>query len=188
MHIKTIYTAIISLTVILLSCQGNGKKETDPDRYIITSAGDTIALSPGTKGLQTMLTEEDVELSGRKIHITIKREADESLPKVACEDDITYLDNRVTITLKDGNKDVVRKEFTKQTFSQYLDTTFTNNAILEGIAFDKTVAQGIKFLASVSYPESDLYVPFSITISIKGNVSIEKADMMDDLEETSEQQ
>ena len=60
--------------------------------------------------------------------------------------------------------------------------------ILEGIVYDKTTPEGIVYAASVCYPQTDLYVPLSITVTADGKMSIKKVDMLEDdyTEETPE--
>lgn len=47
-------------------------------------------------------------------------------------------------------------------------------SILEGIVYDKTTPEGIVYAASICYPQTDLYVPISITISPDGKISMKK--------------
>ena len=53
-------------------------------------------------------------------------------------------------------------------------------SILEGIVYDKTTPQGIVYAASVCYPQTDLYMPLSITITADGKMSIRKVDMLEE--------
>ena len=43
------------------------------------------------------------------------------------------------------------------------DANFLSKSILEGIVYEKTTPQGIVYAASVCYPQTDLYMPLSIT-------------------------
>ena len=63
-----------------------------------------------------------------------------------------------------------------------MDAGFQKNAILEGLVFDKSTPQGLLYAASVAYPESDLYVPFQITVNANGGINIVKSDEMDEYE------
>ncbi|MEO5097471.1 DUF4738 domain-containing protein, partial [Bacteroides thetaiotaomicron] len=51
-----------------------------------------------------------------------------------------------------------------------------------------TTPEGIVYAASVCYPQTDLYVPLSITVTADGKMSIKKVDMLEDdyTEETPE--
>ena len=52
-------------------------------------------------------------------------------------------------------------------------------ALLEGIVYDTVTAQGMVFAASVSYPQSDLYVPIRLTFTAGGHVSMETEDLLE---------
>ena len=79
-----------------------------------------------------------------------------------------------------GNETVLNKTFTKNDFSSVVDAKFLSKSILEGIEYDKTTPQGIVYAASVCYPQTDLYMPLSITITADGKMSIQKVDMLEE--------
>ena len=54
-------------------------------------------------------------------------------------------------------------------------------SILERMVFDKSTPQGMVFAASISYPQTDLYVPVSITITADGGMSLKKEELMEDV-------
>ena len=74
----------------------------------------------------------------------------------------------------------MNKTFTKNDFSSVVDAKFLSKSILEGIVYDKTTPQGIVYAASVCYPQTDLYMPLSITITADGKMSIQKDDMLEE--------
>ena len=78
------------------------------------------------------------------------------------------------------NETVLNKTFTKNDFSSVVDANFLSKSILEGIVYDKTTPQGIVYAASVCYPQTDLYMPLSITITADGKMSIQKVDMLEE--------
>ena len=82
--------------------------------------------------------------------------------------------------LTPGNETVLNKTFTKNDFSSVVDAKFLSKSILEGIVYDKTTPQGIVYAASVCYPQTDLYMPLSITITADGKMSIQKVDMLEE--------
>ena len=75
---------------------------------------------------------------------------------------------------------MLNKTFTKNDFSSVVDANFLSKSILEGIVYDKTTPQGIVYAASVCYPQTDLYMPLSITITADGKMSIRKVDMLEE--------
>ena len=89
-------------------------------------------------------------------------------------------DNKIVLHLTRGNETVLNKTFTKNDFSSVVDANFLSKSILEGIVYDKTTPQGIVYAASVCYPQTDLYMPLSITITADGKMSIQKVDILEE--------
>ena len=76
------------------------------------------------------------------------------------------------------------KTFTKQSFSGFVSADHLRHFILEGVVFDEEKTRegkNIILAASVSYPQTDLYIPFSITITPEGKMSISKNEDMEEL-------
>ena len=121
-------------------------------------------------------------------HSLVSRTPDESLPHVSNEMGDTYVDNKIVLRITRGSENVLNKTFTKNDFSSVVDAKFLSKSILEGIVYDKTTPEGIVYAASVCYPQTDLYVPLSITVTADGKMSIKKVDMLEDdyTEETPE--
>ena len=92
----------------------------------------------------------------------------------------TYEDNKIVLRITQGSENVLNKTFTKNDFSSVVDAKFLSKSILEGIVYDKTTPQGIVYAASVCYPQTDLYMPLSITITADGKMSIQKVDMLEE--------
>ena len=61
------------------------------------------------------------------------------------------------------------------------------HAILEGLVYNKTTPQGIVYAVSISYPQTDLYAPLSLTVSADGKISMAKEEVLEDLYETEEE-
>lgn len=79
---------------------------------------------------------------------------------------------------------VFAKTFTKQSFSGFVSADHLRHFILEGVVFDEEKTRegkNIILAASVSYPQTDLYIPFSITITPEGKMSISKNEDMEEL-------
>ena len=91
-----------------------------------------------------------------------------------------YVDNKIVVRITRGGENVLNKTFTKNDFSSVVDAKFLSKSILEGIVYDKTTPQGIVYAASVCYPQTDLYMPLSITITADGKMSIQKVDMLEE--------
>jgi acetyl-CoA carboxylase alpha subunit len=51
--------------------------------------------------------------------------------------------------------------------------------MLEGLVFDTTVPEGLRFATSICYPRSDLYIPLVIIIDSNGKMSVQKDQILD---------
>lgn len=94
--------------------------------------------------------------------------------------EIPMSDNKIVLRLTRGSEKVFDKTFTKNDFSSVVDAKFLSHSVLEGIVYDKTTPQGIVYAASVCYPQTDLYMPLSITITADGKMSIQRVDMLEE--------
>ena len=74
-----------------------------------------------------------------------------------------------------------RTPFTKKQFESLIGDDFMAKSILEGIVYDKTTPEGIVYAASICYPQTDLYVPISITISPDGKISMKKEELLEEV-------
>lgn len=173
---KLIYFLLLSLAVAVTAC--GGKKGTSNNESILTTMDSMDAC--GLQRMQISKSETDFKFKGKDYHSMVSRTPDESLPHVTNEMGDTYLDNKIVLRLTHGNEKVFDKTFTKNDFSSVVDAGFLSKSVLEGIVYDKTTPQGIVYAASVCYPQTDLYMPLSITITADGKMSIQKVDMLED--------
>ncbi len=172
----------LCMTLALCSCGGNARQgqEDGSDYYMVaSSAEDSVSAATGVRCQQTIEANIDTTYQGKRYHSHVVRRADESLPQITDENGVRYHDNRITLRLTSGGNKVLERDFLKSSFAEYLDADFMEHAILEGLTFDKVVSGGLQYVASVGYPESDLYVPFSIVVSARGGVTIREADLLD---------
>ena len=58
---------------------------------------------------------------------------------------------------------------------------FLAKSILEGMVYNKTTPQGIVYAASVCYPQTDLYVPISITITADGKMTMVREELLEEI-------
>lgn len=114
----------------------------------------------------------------------ITRMASDSLPKVKDDLDDFFADNTIRLTLRRDGATYFDKTFTKNVFASSIDKMFLQNSILDGIRFVRAEAgQGLTFSFAVSYPESDMSVPFLVTVDDSGAFSFVKDDNLDVEEE-----
>lgn len=177
---KLIYLLLLPLVVAVSAC--SGKKENASHESVLVKMDSIDA--HGLQRMQTSKSEIDIKFKGKDYHSLVSRTPDESLPHVSNEMGDTYVDNKILLRLTRGKESVLNKTFTKNDFSSVVDERFLSKSVLEGIVFDKTTPQGIVYAASVCYPQTDLYVPLSITVSADGKMSIKKVDILEeDLEQ-----
>ncbi len=173
---KLIYLLLLPLAVVATAC--GGKKGTSNNESTLATMDSVDA--HGLQRMQTSKSEIDFKFKGKDYHSMVLRTPDENLPHVVNEMGDTYVDNKIVLRLTRGSEKVFDKTFTKNDFSSVVDAKFLSNSVLEGIVYDKTTPQGIVYAASVCYPQTDLYMPLSITITADGKMSIQKVDMLEE--------
>lgn len=149
---------------------------------------DTVAFqiekNSETAGIQKMQVSNNnisVNWRGKSYKISISRVPNSSLPKVKATSGDIFWDNEINLTITGTNGEkFFNKQFTKQSFSSIITPDFLSKSILEGLVFDKTTDNGLLFAASVSYPQTDLYIPVSITISRDGKIAIKKEELIEE--------
>lgn len=173
---KLIYLLLLPLAVAVTACSG---KKGSSEHESVLATMDSID-SHGLQRMQTSKSEMDLKFKGKDYHSLVSRTPDESLPHVSNEMGDTYVDNKIVLRLTRGSETVLNKTFTKNDFSSVVDADFLSKSVLEGIVYDKTTAQGIVYAASVCYPQTDLYVPLSITVGTDGKMTIKKVDVLEE--------
>ena len=163
---KQIYFLFVVLLVVMAAC--GGKKETSVD----------------AEQLMFQIDSVDHVSGGKKYNLFIERAPSDSLPSVKSDLGI-FADNRIIVRIsRENGSRVFAKTFTKQSFSGFVSADHLRHFILEGVVFDEEKTRegkNIILAASVSYPQTDLYIPFSITITPEGKMSISKNEDMEEL-------
>jgi len=181
---RSLYIILCLSLIVLTSCNGRSTKK-DPDNYVVESIQED-EISSEIHELQTISASAQADFKGRTYDMKVVRRPDSTLPVVTDVQGQKYYDNTITLEVSTGGKLFANKIFNKNTFASYLEADFLKHSILEGLVFDKVTDDGLMFAASVSYPESDLYVPFHVLVLPNGSLSIDKADLMDDYEPETE--
>ena len=171
-----IYLLLLPLMVVVVACGG---KKGVSDKESVLATMDSVD-AHGLQRMQTSKSEADFKFKGKDYHSIVSRTPDESLPHIKNEMGDTYVDNKIVLRITRGGENVLNKTFTKNDFSSVVDANFLSKSVLEGIVYDKTTPEGIVYAASVCYPQTDLYVPLSITVSADGKMSIKKVDMLEE--------
>ena len=177
---KRISYLLLLLIPVVAACGGKGGTQHENAQIVMQDSTD----AQGVQRMQPSKSETNITFNGKGYHSTISRTPDEQLPLVTSEMGDTYVDNKIVLRLTRGGEEVVNTTFTKNSFASYVSPDFLSKSILEGMVYNKTTPQGIVFAASICYPQTDPYIPLSITISANGKMVIEKVEVLEDDYET----
>lgn len=171
------YLIVLFMAFIWTSCSNKDhSKMADQQGFQI----DTIAAG-GMQRMQVSDNETDVKMRGVDYHISIHRAPCDSLQHVKDPNGGAFIDNEITLCItRNRGEQVFLKTFTKKSFASLVEDNFLSKSILEGMVYDKVSDQGIVLAASVCYPQTDLYVPLSITIAPDGRMSMFKEEILDE--------
>lgn len=175
---KTIFYIWICVAVSLLAaCSSQGRSKSES----VEAQAQDAAVPGAPQRMQVSDVKTTFTYKGKEYQSSVVRRPDESLPVVTVEEGEKFYDNRITLRLTCGGRQVVDKVFTKESFASLVDARFMKYAVLEGLVYDKTTVQGIIYAASVGYPQSDLYVPIRLTITPDGKISMAKEELMEEV-------
>lgn len=173
---------VCTILSLLSACSSQKKNQTD-DIRILTEE------SASLDSMQRMPVSDSkiiINYNGRQYHSVVLREPDEKLSIVVNDQGGQFVDNRISLKLTSEGRTIFYKVFTKNTFTALVDGDFLDNAILESLVYDKTTTQGIQYIASICYPQTDLYIPISVTVASNGKMSMAKEELMEDLYDASD--
>lgn len=172
------YLTILLLGAFLMVGCKNTKTENVKAKEQLIYQMDSVNKQTGVQRMKSWQVEQEIVAGTKHYQLYIHRSPSDSLPLVKSEIG-TFNDNLiiVTITRQDHSR-LFTKTFAKSDFSSFLSENYLNKTILEGVVFDVEKTEkgngNIILAASVSYPRSDLYIPFSITVTPSGKMSINK--------------
>ena len=179
---KNLFYMLACISVIFLSaCSSQNKKEKEDAQALMQDS----VKAAGPQRMQVSDVKATFTYQGKEYQSSVLRQPDENLPIVKNEQGEKFIDNRITLRLTCGGKQIVDRVFTKENFASLVDAKFMQYAILEGLVYDQTTPQGIIYAASVCYPQSDLYVPIRLTITSDGKISMAKEELMEDYQPDS---
>ena len=164
---------LAGLLTLGAGCQNKEKAESGYNEYEKPETSDEVVK------MKDYHYSAFVEMKGKKYAYDIVREANDTMPTVTDDAGERYADNYIRLRINQGDRQIFNRLFTKNSFKKHLGKDFSSKAILEGMAFDKAVDKGLRFSASVSYPNSDIFIPFSITVTPDGSCIIAKDEVLD---------
>ncbi|NDW11419.1 DUF4738 domain-containing protein [Bacteroides sp. 214] len=168
---------LLALLLIFCGCSNKSKSE-QKDAYVLM---ESTVDAHGLQKMQEYRNELEVTFKGKNYKVFLARTPDSSLPQVKSETGDMFLDNKIELKITQGGSNIFSKTFRKQDFSSVVAASFMKNAILEGMVYNKVSAQGIVLAASVSYPQTDLYIPISITITAEGKMTMVRDELLDEI-------
>lgn len=176
---KQIYF-IAALGIFFITACKSEKKDTQEEQKRIFQI-ESVDENTGLQRMQVSRINQEITCKGKKYQLFIEREPDENLPHVKSDMGL-FVDNHITVKiLRENGTKLFEKQFVKKDFSTHLPEQYLSHSVLEGLVFDdvKTAEENKLILAaSISYPMTDLYIPFSIIISEDGKMSLEKDEDM----------
>ena len=180
---KRLYYLIACLSAcILVGCSGNKQSQAEEQRQIFQI--DSVDVHTGVQRMQAMHINQEISCKGKKYYLVIDRVPADELPAVKSEMG-TFADNRITVKItRENGTPLFSKSFVKNDFATYLTTDYLKHSVLEGLVFDdvKTAdSKEITLAASISYPMTDLYIPFTLVISPDGKLSLSKDEDMGEM-------
>lgn len=179
---KQIYFLVVVLLVGMTGC--GGKKETSGNTEQLMFQIDSVDRQTGLQRMQVSRIDQGIVSGGKKYNLFIERAPSDSLPPVKSDLGI-FADNRIIVRIsRENGSRIFSKTFTKHVFSEFVGADNLRHFILEGVVFDEEKTRSgrnIMLAASVSYPQTDLYIPFTITITPEGRMSIAKNEDLEEL-------
>ena len=173
---KLVYLFTSLFLLFITACSGNKKAE-EKSLLLMQDSVD----ARGLQRMQVSKSDVDIKFKGKDYHSFISRTPDEDLPLVRDDRGNRFVDNKILLRLTRGNEQVFNMTFTKRNFASIVGEDFLSKSILEGMVYNKTTPQGIVFAASVCYPQTDLYVPISITITADGKMTMVREELLEDI-------
>ena len=170
---KRIFFMASIAVCVMVGCKSEPKDIQEEHKRIfqVESVGD----ASGLQQMQVSKIKQDIVCKDKKYQLIVEREPNPALPHVKSEMGV-FLDNNISgRILRENGAKLFEKVFTKRDFANYLTEEYLASSVLEGLVFDDVKTgnkKTITLVASVSYPMTDLYTPFTIVISDAGNMTI----------------
>lgn len=178
MQTKSLLTIVFtaSFAFMLFSCFGNHNDTTNDDPYVAPENPDTIAKLPELK------MDGDRDVNGRNYSYSYKMTPNDTLPVVTSFTGQRYYDNEVLLTVSGNEGEILRKTFTKKSFSDFFPSAKMKEMSLVGFNYYMAKDEdhsNLFFIAMISDPEDNdenLYA-IEIRVSPAGEVQMSKADL-----------
>ncbi|MBQ8887892.1 MAG: DUF4738 domain-containing protein [Bacteroidaceae bacterium] len=176
---KQNYFIVLLLMAGLSGCGDQKQQAKEEEKRVFQI--ESVDEQTGLQRMQVSRANQEIVCKGKKFQMSVERTPAEDLPHVKSDMGL-FVDNRISvkITRADGSA-LFSKVFQKTDFASYLPESYLKRSVLEGMVFDDVSTADkneITLAASVSYPMTDLYVPFKVVISQAGKMVIQKDEDM----------
>lgn len=179
---KQIYVLAVLFVGLMTSCK-NDKKNAEEEAKRIFQI-ESVDENSGLQRMQVSQINQEITCKGKKFQLSVERTPDEKLPHVKSDMGL-FMDNRIKVKItRDNGSALLEKTFTKNDFAGHLSDKYLHRSVLEGLVFDDVRTEEnkeITLAASVSYPMTDLYIPFILVVSQDGKLSISKDEDMGEM-------
>ena len=171
----TFHFSLFTFALFLLSCHGNSKGNGENDSiWIAPQQSDSILSLDDINASETLL------INGEKISYVFRMSPADSLPIVTNLDGTRYKDNIVNLTVSRGNDVILKREFTKYSFKDFVPSNDMSNCALVGFSYNLNETNDstqLRFIATVGDPDETAGVnyPTEILISPNGNIKMQVA-------------
>ena len=164
------YALCIMIFCLVLSCghQGtNGSAVEEKPLCVYESSSD------GIRSLQVYDHKDTAKMGSHTFICSIHRAPDDSLAMV--QDDLgdLYKDNFYQLKITKDGAPFFSHRYTKKDVTHLLNKSFIKYGILDGFRFVRAEGGNLYFGMCVSYPESDMFTPFMLTVDSAGGYTIQ---------------
>lgn len=179
---KQIYIMAALALGLMTGCSSNKKEAQEEVKRMFQI--ESVDEDSGLQRMQESRINQEIACKGKKFRLSVERVPDDKLPHVKSDMGL-FMDNSIQVKITRENGTVLfEKRFTKNDFAAYLPAKYLNRSVLEGLVFDDVRTAENKELtlaASVSYPMTDLYIPFILVVSQDGKLSVSKDEDMGEM-------
>ncbi len=171
-----ILLAVVMALAFTVSCEK--EKKTTVHNNIIVPPREEKVVDTLIHMMNPTENEQSVEWLGGTYKVAVRRHTSDSLSVVTDNNGKRYRNNiiKMKITRADGSV-FFEKNFTKSLFESYVEKDYLSKNVILGLVYNNVDSNGMHFLGSVGSPDdlSEEYIPFIVTISRMGEVSVERA-------------
>lgn len=176
---KQIYMIAALVISVMTGCTSDKKNTQEEVKRIFQI--ESVDENTGLQRMQVSRINQEISCKKKKFQLSVVRTPSDALPSVKSDMGL-FADNQIAVKIKRENGTTLfEKTFIKKDFASFLPDKYLKRSVLEGLVFDDVRTKEkneITLAASVSYPMTDLYIPFVLVISQDGRLSISKDEDM----------